>query len=130
MHLDKYVVNVKARVRLLGNQLYKAYSKNLGQRSILARGCTFYERRAFFLKNKGTENPPYSVPIQSLFCIKLKLCIIYNFRKRGQHSIVERNIGLEYALHCRSSQGEMIKLNSNKNGKTECKNQVFINAFN
>ena len=31
-----------------------------------------------------------------MFCIKIKLCII--FAKRGQHWIVERNIGLEYAL--------------------------------
>ena len=50
----------------------RAYSRNLGQRPILAR-------RAFFMKiiqNKA----------------------LHYFRKRGQYSIVEHKIGLEYAL--------------------------------
>ena len=50
----------------------RAYSRNLGQRPILAR-------RAFFMKiiqNKA----------------------LHYFHKRGQYSIVEHKIGLEYAL--------------------------------
>ena len=57
-----------------------AYSRNIGQHSILAR--------------KGTKNftPfPYSVPFLSVLHQNKAL---YNFCKRGQCSIVEYNIGL------------------------------------
>ena len=89
--------------------LVRAYSKNTGQRSIFARKGTFYEKgelfmkkghffekRALFLK-KGHQNfhPSYSIPFLSVLHHNKAL---YNFRKRGQHSIVERNIGLESAL--------------------------------
>ena len=42
-------------------------------------------------------NPPspHSIPFLSVLHQNKAL---YNFRKRGQRSIVERNIGLEYAL--------------------------------
>ena len=65
----------------------RAYARNLGQCSILA---TFYEERA---PNISPPPPPPPV-IQSLF--KIKVCIIF---ARGRHSIVERNIDLEYALN-------------------------------
>ena len=39
---------------------------------------------------------PYSIPIPGVLHQNKAL---YNFRKRGQRSIVERNIGLEYALY-------------------------------
>ena len=56
---------------------------------------------------KGTKNftppPPLSPPspssIQSPFLsVFRRNKALYNFRKTGQHSIVERDIGLEYAL--------------------------------
>ena len=54
---------------------------NTGQRSIMARKGTS------FLKNGLQKlNPPPPSPS------------LYNFHKRGQRSIVERNIGLEYAM--------------------------------
>ena len=56
-----------------------------------------YEKGAVFLK-KGPQilhlAPPYSIPFLSVL-----YQILYNFRKRGQRSIVECNISLEYALH-------------------------------
>ena len=64
--------------------LVREYSRNLGQRSILARKDTFLKKRA------PTILPP------SLCKVLCKA--LYNFRKKGQRSIVERNIGLEYAL--------------------------------
>ena len=75
----------------------RAYSRNLGKCSILARKGTFYEKRALFLK-KGTKNstpPPHSIPFLRVLNQNKAL---YNFCKRGQRSMVERNIGLEYAL--------------------------------
>ena len=70
--------------------IYRAYSTNLGQRSIMARKGTFYEKRAlfmkkghFFLKTRAPKNS-HNPPVQSLFeffCIKIKLSII--FEKRG-----------------------------------------------
>ena len=60
--------------------LVRAYYRNLGQCSILAREGTFFEKRTSKI----------------LFCIKIKL--FNNFHKRGQRSIVERDTGLEYAL--------------------------------
>ena len=47
----------------------RAYSRNLGQRSILARKGTFYE-------NSKNFTPPYSIPFLSVY-IKIKLCIIF-----------------------------------------------------
>ena len=38
---------------------------------------------------------PYSIPFLS---ISPQIKVLYNFRKRGQHSIVKRQRGLEYAL--------------------------------
>ena len=40
----------------------RAYPRNLGQHSILARKGTFYEKRTLFF-NKGHQLPP---PVQSL----------------------------------------------------------------
>ena len=60
--------------------LARTYSRNLGRRSILATRGTFLKKRHqkfyFLHRNKA----------------------LYNFRKRGQRLIVERDIGLEYAL--------------------------------
>ena len=50
----------------------------------------FFEKRA-----PKIPLPPYSIPFLSVLHQNKAL---YNFRKRGQRSILERNIGLEYAL--------------------------------
>ena len=63
--------------------IYRAYSTNLGQRSIMARKGTFYEKRALFLKRRAPKNS-HNPPVQFLFeffCIKIKLSII--FEKKG-----------------------------------------------
>ena len=44
---------------------------------------------------KFHPSSPYSMPLQSVFH---KNKAMHNFCKRGQHSIVEHNIGVEYAL--------------------------------
>ena len=52
----------------------------------------------FFMKKGHQKSPPpttYSIPFLSVLHQNKDLS---NFRKRGQRSIVERNIGLEYAL--------------------------------
>ena len=79
----------------------KAYSRNLWQRSILARKGTcltgnFYEKWTLFLK-KGPKNftLPYLIPFLSVLHQNKAS---HNFCKRRQRSIVEHNIGLEYAL--------------------------------
>ena len=66
----------------------RAYARNLGQRSILARKSTF-----FF--EKRTHPRPYSIPFLSVLHQNKALHI---FHIRGQRSIVERNVCLEYAL--------------------------------
>ena len=68
----------------------RTYSRNLGQHSILAKKDTFFGK-------KGTKSftPPFSIPFLSVVHQNKAL---YNFRKMGQYSIVQRNIGLEYAL--------------------------------
>ena len=61
-------------------------------------------QRGHFLMKKGHQKfylpppfpiPPYSIPSLSVLHQNKAL---YNFHERGQRSIVERNIGLEYAL--------------------------------
>ena len=72
------------------------YFRNSRQRSILAIKGTLYEKRHFF--EKGAQKispPPYSITLISVLHENKAL---HNFCKRGQHSIVECNIGLEYAL--------------------------------
>ena len=46
----------------------RAYSRNLGQPSILAIKGTFYEKGHLFLKNDPQNLPPpaYSIPIQNV----------------------------------------------------------------
>ena len=84
-HMEKYFYNWNItlnycfiyKINIRGNFIWKcpcyvAYSRNLGQHLILARKSTFFEKRA-----------PKSLPlplIQSLFymfCIEIKLCIIF-----------------------------------------------------
>ena len=60
--------------------LVVAYSRNLGQRSILARKDTFLKKR------------------HQKFSVLHRNKALYNFRKKGQRSVVKRDIGLEYAL--------------------------------
>ena len=77
----------------------RAFSRNLGQHSILARKSTFYEKMAFFMKKllfgKKASLPLYSIPFLNVLC---QYKALHNFPKRGQHSIVKCNIGLGYAL--------------------------------
>ena len=73
-----------------------AYSRNLGQPSILARKGNFYEKGHFFQKIPLKFHPtPYSIVFLSVLHENKALL---NFGKRGQCSIAERIIGLEYAL--------------------------------
>ena len=64
-----------------------SYSGNLGQHSILAIKGTFYEK---------SSPPPTSY---SIFFLKVLFQnkFLSNFPRRGQDSIVKRNIGLEYS---------------------------------
>ena len=64
----------------------------------------FFMKKGTFLKKKHKKfhasrpprpPPPYSIPFLSVLHQNKAL---HNFHKRGQRSIVERNIGLEYAL--------------------------------
>ena len=70
----------------------RAYSRNLGQCSILARKGTFFEKR---VPKVSSPLPLYSIPFLSVLHQNEAL---HNFPKRGQRSIVKCNIGLEYAL--------------------------------
>ena len=76
--------------------LVRAYSRNSRQHLILARkGTFFYEKRALFIKRslfmkKGTLFEKRAPNILPLLFNQNKAW--YNFRKRGQRSIVKRNI--------------------------------------
>ena len=84
--------------------LFRAYSRNLGQRSILVRRGTYLNRA--YSKNLEQHSifyplPPPSPP--SFFSIPFlsvldRNKVLQNFRKREQRLIVERNKGLDYAL--------------------------------
>ena len=75
--------------------LVTAYSRKLGHRSILARTGSFFEKRA----PKILRLPPSPHTYSILFLSDLhRNKALYDFRKRGQRSIVERNISLEYSL--------------------------------
>ena len=71
--------------------LVRVYSRNLGQRLKLARKGTFMKKGTKYL----TPPPPYLIPFLSVLHRNKAL---YNFFKRQQRSIFERNIGLEYTL--------------------------------
>ena len=78
----------------------KAYSRKLGQDSILARQSTFYEKKSIFYEKghflkKIPTFPPYSIPFLNVLYQNKSLHI---FPKRGQHSILKRYIRLKYAL--------------------------------
>ena len=57
----------------------------------------FFEKRT----PKISPLPTYSIPFLSILVFYIKI----QFRKRGQRSIVERNIGLEYALYNKAVNG-------------------------
>ena len=56
---------------LIGNILPRAYSRNFGQRSILTRKGTFYEKRTLFLKkgHQKLHSPPLN-PFSKCFASK------------------------------------------------------------
>ena len=55
-------------------------------------------KKGHFFEKRVPKIPPlYSIPFLSVLRQNIAL---NNFRKRWQRSIVERNIGLEYALSC------------------------------
>ena len=67
----------------------------------------FYEKRALFFEKKKQHQTIHPTPYSILFLSVLyQNKALYNFRKRGEYSIVEHNKGLEYALH---SQINLIK---------------------
>ena len=70
--------------------LSRAYSRNLGQRLVLARKGTFFNKRP-----QKFHPAPYSIPFLSALHQNK---VLHNFRRRGQRSILECNIGLEYVL--------------------------------
>ena len=72
--------------------LVRACSRNLGQHSILTRKSTFLKKKQH---QKFYPLPPFSISFVSVLHWNKGL---YNFHKRGQRSIVEGNIGLEYSL--------------------------------
>ena len=86
----------------------RTYSRNLGQRSILARKGNFFEKRA-----SEISPTPHSIPFLSVLHQNNAL---HNFRKRGQRLIVKRNIGLEYAL---------IRVTSLKHDHEEAGDRIF-----
>ena len=56
-------------------------------------------RKGHFLMKKGTKNyPPSPYSISFLSALHQNKAL-YNFRKRGQHSIVKCSVGPEYALY-------------------------------
>ena len=57
-----------------------AYSRNLGQRSILAKKALFWK------KAPRNFTSPYSIPFLSVLH---QSKVLHNFQKRGQHSIVK-----------------------------------------
>ena len=59
------------------------------------KGNFIMKKGTFFKKRAPKIPPPYSIPFLSVLRQNKAL---YNFRKRGQRSIVERNIGLKYPL--------------------------------
>ena len=80
----------------------RAYSRNLGQHSVLARKGTFYEETALFFKKRHFKKkkapeclPLFSIPFLSVFHQNKGL---HNLQQKVQHLIVEHNIDLEYAL--------------------------------
>ena len=74
----------------------RAYSKNLGQRFDIGQKGHFFTIKGHFFWKKGPKNPPpYSTPFLSILHQNKAL---HNCCKRGQRSIVERTIGIEYAL--------------------------------
>ena len=60
----------------------RAYSKNYGS-------------VRYWLEKAPAIPPSYSIPFLSVLH---RNKVLYNFRKRGQRSIVKHNIGLEYVL--------------------------------
>ena len=105
---EVFIVEIATVEHVLGSEAkYKskkarAYSRNLGQHSILARKGNFYEKGHFFKKRTPKIPPtPYSISFLSVLHQNKAL---HNFHKRGQHLIVERNTGLEYALKAKPPQ--------------------------
>ena len=77
----------------------RAYSKNFGQHLILVRECIFLMGKGHFFLKKGPKNlipPPILFNPFSKFLHQNKA--LHDLRKKGQRSIVEGNIGLEYTL--------------------------------
>ena len=64
---------------------FKAYSRTLGQRSILARKST-----------KNFTSRPHPSLFNSFLSVLHRNKALYNFHKREQRSILDHNIGLEY----------------------------------
>ena len=74
----------------------RAYSRNLGQRSILARKGTFFIKKGTFFEKRSPKISPYSILFLSVLHQNKTL---YNFLKKRQLSIVECNIDLKYVLY-------------------------------
>ena len=74
---DDWASKLNSRLKLCYQVLVKAYSRNLGQRSIRALS---YEKGHLFWK-KGNKNFTLPLLFNPVFCIKIKLCLI--FEKEG-----------------------------------------------
>ena len=73
------------------------------QENVLNRGVKFLVP---FFHEKGKQN--FIPPLPPLFSVLHQNKALYDFHKRGQHSIVECNIGLEYALASPQETKKMI----------------------
>ena len=93
----------------------REYSRNLGQRLILARRERelFMKKGHFFEKEKGPKKftpPPLPYSISFLSVLHQNKALD-NFCKRGQHSIVECNIGLDYFNAIKMVKRYLVKAN-------------------
>ena len=95
---QKFILKINFEQLML--KINRAYSRNLVQLRYWPKRTRFYEKRHFLLKKatflkKSSALPSFPIPFLNVLRQNKAL---RNFPKRAQHSIVKRNIGLEYTL--------------------------------
>ena len=95
---QKFILKINFEQLMLKTS--RAHSRNLVQLRYCPERTLFYEKRHFLLKKgtflkKSSALPLFPIPFLNVLRQNKTL---RNFSKRGQHSIVKRNIGLEYTL--------------------------------
>ena len=96
---QKFILKINFEQLMLKTN--RAYSRNLVQLRYWPERTLFYEKRHFLLKKvtflkKSSALLPFPIPFLNILRQNKAL---RNFPKRGQHSIVKLNIGLEYTLN-------------------------------